>query len=309
MLVTIIICTIRRVELIRGLLDSLAAQTWSEFEILLVGAEDSRRQVDCFGQLKFLPAPRGLAAARNVGLRNATGDLICFLDDDVLLPPTFLADAVAMFDRRELSDMGGLTGYDTVNYPQPMCNRWRLRRLLGVVSNLRPGAVDHLGRNVPLSFFQPFSGFQDVGWLPGFCQIYRRAALEGIFCDEGVIGGDDRDLSMQVGKGWRLVLAGHLKLQHLQDMQSRFAPLPQLWRVAYGMGRSLDKGRRSLADSWLIGWYLVAELLIDLLAWVRRPSMLNLRIAIVRQRGYVAGLASAGSVEMRGLAGRCPSTE
>jgi GT2 family glycosyltransferase len=50
--------------------------------------------------LRYVRRPRsGAAAARNAGLEVARGELICFLDDDALAPPRWLAELVAGADR------------------------------------------------------------------------------------------------------------------------------------------------------------------------------------------------------------------
>ena len=72
---------------------STLAQTYQDFELLLVddGSKDGSLEV-CRSFLDqrirvFSQQHRGLAAARNVGIRNSTGELIAFLDgDDSWLP-------------------------------------------------------------------------------------------------------------------------------------------------------------------------------------------------------------------------------
>ncbi|HEY8172550.1 MAG TPA: glycosyltransferase family A protein, partial [Dehalococcoidia bacterium] len=41
---------------------------------------------------------RGVAAARNAGVRSATGDIVVFLNADVTLPPDFLAHLAVLYD-------------------------------------------------------------------------------------------------------------------------------------------------------------------------------------------------------------------
>jgi predicted dehydrogenase/glycosyltransferase involved in cell wall biosynthesis len=296
-LVSLIVCTMRRPERLEPLLESLRAQTHRHIEVLIVGTADNAASygalVNSEKRLKyFTSTPRGLARARNVGLENASGDIVGFLDDDVEFGPDFIEKAVEAFERPELRDCGGITAYDLLGYPQPLTLRWKLRRWLGTAPSLRPGDADHLGRHVPLCFLKPFTGFFDVKWLPGFCQIYRREALEGVWCDEDIVGGEDRDLALQVGRRWRMVLWGDWHIKHHRDEQGRFSQVPEVRRSAYGLGRSFAKRLSSMRDWFTVIRFFAAELVLDLAAAVKRPSAANWRVAVVRQHEMLSGFLS-----------------
>jgi glycosyltransferase involved in cell wall biosynthesis len=295
MRVSVIICTIRREEVVGALIDCLHAQTYRNAEVLVVGSsaqpDIDRPATESKLRVRLMPAPKGLAPARNVGLRRADGDLICFLDDDMLLGPEFLQKAVDVFSAPENADIGGLTGYDTENYPFPVTMRWRFRHWLRITPSMQPGDASPLGRSVPFSFFQPFTGLCNVKWLPGFCQIFRREAVEGLYYDEAIIV-EDRDFSMQVGERWRLAICGDLHVRHLRDGESRYPNHVQTWRASFGLGRSFAKRRQRALDWISIFHVLAGEVLIDVLALFARPSLVALKLPVWRVNGFVSGLGS-----------------
>jgi glycosyltransferase involved in cell wall biosynthesis len=296
MQVSVIICSIRRADMIAGLLNCLHAQTWRNTEVLVVGSS-TQQEIDepaADGRLRvrFMPAPKGLAPARNVGLTRAAGDVVIFLDDDVRLPADFIEKAVRLLNASENADIGGLTGYDTRNYSgNAMGMRWRFRALLGITPSTHPGDASRLGRSVPLTFFEPFSGIRDIKWLPGFCQIFRRAAVEGLQYDEQIIV-EDRDFSMRVGERWRLGIQGDLHLEHLRDGEARYPSHVQTWRASFGLGRSFAKRRESIRDWFEIVHVLLGEILIDLFVVVAKPSLMNLKVPLWRVHAFVSGFAS-----------------
>jgi glycosyltransferase involved in cell wall biosynthesis len=304
MLVSVIICTYRRAEALGRLLDCLARQTYPTFEVLIVDGSGSDPAVRIFAQeviahdpakrFTLLAAQRGLTRQRNVGLRVARGDLICFFDDDITIEPDFLTRVVALFEQPAFAEIGGVTGYDRLHYPQPITLRWKLRRWLRSIPSLAPGAADHLGRNVPLSFALPNDGHHRVGWLPGFCMIFRRAAIANLSFDEQLptYGGEDRDFSMDVGKRWQLLLCTELSLEHHSDPQFRQAGASLIYQVGFGNGRGFAKRRQRWLDNLVIWHYVVCEGLVDLLAFLQHPSGDTFRQILARPLGITAGFRS-----------------
>jgi GT2 family glycosyltransferase len=102
--VSVVTPTFDRISSLERMLASLGEQLYpmNEFEVIVVDDGSTDGTVD---RLRHAPHPfhlqvaqqphRGPAAARNLGVRRATGDLILFLDDDVVAPPDLVARHVA----------------------------------------------------------------------------------------------------------------------------------------------------------------------------------------------------------------------
>jgi Glycosyl transferase family 2 len=92
-LASVVIPTYNRAHVIGEAIDSVAAQTYRDFEIIVVddGSSDgiAARLAACTSPITLIKreANGGVSAARNDGIRHSRGDLVCFLDsDDVYLP-------------------------------------------------------------------------------------------------------------------------------------------------------------------------------------------------------------------------------
>ena len=102
-MISVIVPTLNRPQMLARALASLAAQSMSDLEVIVVndGGADPSTALDPFrhtvgggGRLSVVnhDRNRGLAAARNTGLRMARGRYVAFLDDDDrLLPHHFAA--------------------------------------------------------------------------------------------------------------------------------------------------------------------------------------------------------------------------
>lgn len=307
MLISVIICTYARAEALKCLLNCLLEQTYRDFEVLVVdgGGEDlsvsdavksfQARHGDVI-DLTFIQSAKGLTRQRNMGLRHAKGDVICFLDDDVTFEDSFLADTFTLLGRPELRDIGGITAYDVLNYAATISMRWRVRLLLGVIPSLEPGFIDRLGRAVPLSFLQPFSGVKPVGHFGGFCMIYRRSAIADLWFDEQLptYGGEDRDFSFRVSQRSRLLISGDLHLRHHRAPESRDRDICRTYQDGFGTGRTFAK-QSSRSDRGVLLRVFVGEILVSVLAFVRKPSRKRFVFTFARPLGILAGYRSYGA--------------
>jgi glycosyltransferase involved in cell wall biosynthesis len=304
MRICLIICTYRRADDLERLLGCLHAQTYRDFEVLVVdgSGEDATvrdRVAGCQARYPALPlrliqAPTGLTRQRNIGLREAQGDIIGFLDDDVSMGPTFLAEVDRIFGLAEMREVGGLTGFDTSYYPQPITWVWRLRACLGVMPGLAPGAADHLGRRVPIEFADAAVTHRRVGWLPGFCMLFRREAVLGLSFDEQLptYAGEDKEFSMDVGRKWALALRADLPLIHHRSSTSRDDEVKRMYQIGFGMGRGFGRRMEGVRDYTVALRYTAGEMVMQLLRFVNRPGRERLRVLHALPHGILQGLAS-----------------
>jgi glycosyltransferase involved in cell wall biosynthesis len=91
--VSVIIITYNRSQLLPVAIDSVLAQTYPSIEVIVVddGSTDDTPEVMLHyaERVRYIRQEnRGVPAARNTGIRAATGDFINFLDSDDFFLPT-----------------------------------------------------------------------------------------------------------------------------------------------------------------------------------------------------------------------------
>ena len=99
--VTVIVAAYNGERFLRETLESVFAQDFDSFEVVFVddGSEDRTGEIAQSFAVRYVrQANQGLPAARNAGLALARGDLVAFLDDDDILPPTKLSSQVRYLD-------------------------------------------------------------------------------------------------------------------------------------------------------------------------------------------------------------------
>jgi glycosyltransferase involved in cell wall biosynthesis len=93
-LVSVVVAAYNGERFLNETLESLFAQDYEPFEVVFVddGSTDGTAEIAQSFPVRYLRQEnQGLPAARNAGLAVAKGELVAFLDDDDLLPPTKLS--------------------------------------------------------------------------------------------------------------------------------------------------------------------------------------------------------------------------
>lgn len=110
--VSVIIPAYNAAAFIAGTLDTVFAQTFRDFEVIVIN--DGSTDTDEFekvirpylGRIVYLKQEnRGPGAARNLGIRHARGEYIAFLDSDDCWLPDYLASQIKLFEETPSLDV------------------------------------------------------------------------------------------------------------------------------------------------------------------------------------------------------------
>jgi len=195
---SVIIPVYNGTETIGQCLSALAESSFQNFETIVVddgSTDDSAVIAARFNvRLIHLKHNSGPAAARNVGVSASSAPLLFFLDDDIIVPPSFLERAVDVLEsRREFSALFCSFSRETV--PTNTCSRHK---------NL----VHHWAHQTAAAEAATFCG--------GFGLIRRAAflAMDGFDSQQRFL--EDVDL------GYRLHRSGH-RILLMKDIQATHA--------------------------------------------------------------------------------------
>lgn len=251
MLITVAICTYNRATLLKSTIESLLAlrvPPGVALEILVVdnnSTDDTARVVDDYcarGQVRgIFEEQQGLSNARNRALKDARGEAVAFVDDDVLVDPGWceaLCEGLREF--RDAAAFGGTIDPWFVVEPDP--------DMAAAFPEVAKGfcALDH-GRE---------SRLLDAGeYVWGANMAFRRSRLAGLQFDPamGLLGEATR------GNGEEMVFLDALRssgggLCWLPEMRVRHYVIPERMEMSYlrefvqGQGR-LEWRRSALADA------------------------------------------------------------
>jgi glycosyltransferase involved in cell wall biosynthesis len=118
---TVILCTYNRCQILNQALESVAASQLPEsveWEVLVVdnnSTDQTRDVVDTFSKAHprfryIFERKQGKSYALNAGIREASGDILAFTDDDIVVAPTWLWGLASPLASGEWGSSGGRIG-------------------------------------------------------------------------------------------------------------------------------------------------------------------------------------------------------
>ncbi|MCC8358539.1 glycosyltransferase family 2 protein [Salinimicrobium sediminilitoris] len=249
---TLIVCTYRRPDSLMRLLVSVAGQILYPDQILIIdGSPDNRtkemlelhpgKNLEYF---KVEEEDRGLTRQRNFGIRKTalTSEIICFLDDDIVLTPQYFKNLINTYNR--FPDAIGVGGYiiEEVNWQKTgavqhedskfvfdgwmrdLGSRNVLRRKLGLLSDKPPGYMPDFSNGFSTGFLPPTGKVYPVEFFMGGVASYKKEVFSKISFSNYFIGYglyEDMDFCLRASQLGQLYVNTEGQLYHHHEASGR----------------------------------------------------------------------------------------
>ncbi len=221
--ISVVICAYNAASTIEDNLESLTRLNYPNYEVIVVndGSKDATPEIAARYPFKLISVPNGgLSAARNLGWRAATGEIVAYTDADTRVDPDWLSYLVQPF---LTTDAVGVGGPNIV----PEDDGWVAQCVAR-----SPGGPTHVLFNDTVAEH-----------IPGCNMAFRRWALEevGGFDPTYTKAGDDVDICWRLQeRGWHLAFSPSALVWHHHRNSVK-----AYWRqqVGYGEGESFLEHR------------------------------------------------------------------
>lgn len=246
----LIICTFKRPDAIRRLLESVYVQTFFPDEILVIDASpddltQNMLQDVNFPRLKYYKVgeeDRGLTRQRNFGIKKSGEhiDIISFLDDDIILEPEYFDKLITTYTSKP--DAIGVGGY-IINevswtkdkfpsyeefamdgFKRKLGSRNLLRKKLGLLSNRPPGVMPEFSNALSIGFLPPSGKTYPVEFFMGGVASYRKELFDKISFSEYFEGYglyEDMDFCLRASIEGQLYVNTLARVSHYHEEAGR----------------------------------------------------------------------------------------
>ncbi len=270
--VSIIIPTYNHASYLPDAIKSVLSQTFKNFEIIVVNDGSTDNTVDVLqpymGMIKYIYKDNGgLSSARNVGIRNSTGEYIVFLDADDMLMPDKLKIQSVILD--ENPDIGMVYSDEYIIYGDDKDKKYTARD----------------GRQLPSGNI-----FKDL-FLESFIAVMtamvRRTCFDRIgFFDESLLCNEDDDMWLRIATQWSILFSDYrsaIRRIHSSNMSRDRLKMERF--IVIVLERTLDRNPNLINELGEKAYARIRMLRLSLFKrYVRKGDLDNARCELERCR-------------------------
>jgi len=297
MQVSVIIVTYNRIKDLSECLNSILVQASLPKEVIIVDNSDSKESEKLIGKrksefkknniyLRYIKNEKenALTVARNIGIKNVTGEIILFLDDDVILEKNYIKEILKVYE--EYPESLGVRGYIT---PEGVSKVRNLVYKLFFLYHLEKNKCRVLF-SISATYPYPLDKIIPCQWLSGANHSYKRRVLEEFTYDEKLkkySEGEDLEFSYRVFKKYpnSLYITPSAKLIHKTSPSGRILGKELIcMREIYGLYLFYKVFGSSLKNRLIYIWSRIGKLILNI-----GRSVFKLSVVGFRENVYVIG--------------------
>lgn len=185
-MISVIVPIYNSEKYLRNTLDSIIANNFDNYELLLIndGSTDSSLDIcyeykERYPHVKVFSQPnKGLPGARNTGILNSKGDYLCFIDSDDTVEKTYLYDLYEYITKNNLDWVECATN---VYYGKELVIQRYFNKDI-ILKDFKK-IKDHI-------FYTPYENitmFSTTSWA----SIFKKASLNGLLFNENITYSED----------------------------------------------------------------------------------------------------------------------
>lgn len=233
---SVVIPTKDRIDDLKSCIKSIIIQNYPVKELIIVDGSDNdsteryiRSLIESNPELNCIYINQkgaGTARARNIGARSTSGNIIVFIDDDVILDENYMREIASVFEDDALGEIGGVGGKAREKRERERRMFDALYSIFGLIflrDSRKKGCVTVAGHPAR---FPDRSSY--VEWLDGKNMAYRKGLIGNFDERLETLGPyayyEDFDFSYSVNKKYKLFLNTRAGLIHNASQIARVDP-------------------------------------------------------------------------------------
>lgn len=239
--VSIVIPTYNRPDDLKDCIQSILQQTVKPDEIIIVDdgelrnlpLKDECERSGIIYRYQKKNGHRGPAASRNTGAKIANGDIVFFLDDDVILFPEYVEEILKVYKSDAKDGRIGGVGGIIINEDHTLFLH-KLYHSFFLISSFRGGKILPSGFS---SVETGIAGFPSgkitrVDFLPGgVCSFRKEIFSEFLYSEDysDYSRGEDKDFSYRVSRKYELLVNPKARLLHKKSDKENYDTYKKGW--------------------------------------------------------------------------------